>query len=420
VQYHDTTNSNLHATSDSNGIFRISFTVPEFPASSIAYYTLDMNDPNTNWSTTANGSYSMNTAAASGSVPVLYYSQGLGGRGSYLKLTSPTMPAIIFVGGGYELDSLHGVSQVDDATTGFLDYLAAAGFNVIAPVGWYVPSFPSFPLVLGALLKHGFLMSQIYLIGWSAGGVASAWALTHDFQRILNLAVIMDAELTGPTEAGTHTDPSVFTTAQISNQVSVPHLLVWGEGDSGTISIQTAGQWFKNAQPGLSRVDPFSYSHTWLGTPAESLIRQDIVSFFKAGNIGTVAGVPLNSAQTSATVQVTSNNLIGNVGYNSTSMLIKISITDQSMPVGSIDLVIPKTLLNGEPIVISGEGTFTPSTFTDANNYYVFFTYTDGTNGVVIGGQNSIPEFSTVLLLQVSMGLLVFAAVYAARKGRRR
>ena len=117
----------------------------------------------------------------------------------------------------------------------FLNYLASAGFNVIAPVGWYVPNVPSFPLVLGALLKHGFLMSQVYLIGWSAGGVASAWALTHDSKRILNLAVIMDAELTEPTETGTHTDQSVFTTASISNQVSIPHLLVWGKDDSGTV-----------------------------------------------------------------------------------------------------------------------------------------------------------------------------------------
>ncbi|MGA2460702.1 MAG: alpha/beta hydrolase [Candidatus Bathyarchaeia archaeon] len=415
VQYNDPTN-NLHATSDSNGVFRFSFTVPQFPSSSIAYYSLEMNDPTTNWAATSNGSYSTNTASASGNVPVLYYSQGLGGRGSYIQLTSPTLPAVIFVGGGYELDSLHGVSQLDDATTGFLNYLAAAGFNVIAPVGWYVPNVPSFPLVLGALLKHGFLMSQVYLIGWSAGGVASAWALTHDFQRILDLAVIMDAELTGPTETGTHTDPSVFTTASISNEVSIPHILVWGKDDSGTISVQTAGQWFKNAQPGLTRLDPLPYSHTWLGTSTEPLIRQDIVAFLKTGHVGNLATVPLNLPQVPTTVQITSNNQVSNVVYNSTSMLLRISTTDQSNPIGVMDMVIPKTLLNGEPVVISGSDTFSPSTFTDANNYYVFFTYTNSATEILIGGQNSVPEFRTTLLIQVSVGLLVFAALFAARK----
>jgi pimeloyl-ACP methyl ester carboxylesterase len=415
VQYIDPTN-NLHAMSDSNGVFRFSFTVPEFPSSSTAYYSLEMNDPTTNWSATSNGSYSMNTASASGSVPVLYYSQGLGGRGSYIQLASPTLPVVIFVGGGYELDSLHGVSQLDDATTGFLDYLAAAGFNVLAPVGWYVPDVPSFPLVLGALLKHGFLMSQVYLIGWSAGGVASAWALTHDFHRILNMAVIMDAELTGPTETGTHTDISVFTTASISNQVSIPHLLVWGQDDSGTISIQTAAQWFKNAQPGLSRVDPLPYSHTWLGTSAEPLIRQDIVAFFRAGQVGNFATVPINTVQAPVVVQITSNNPVRNVAYNSTVMLLNITTAAQSNPIGTIDIVIPKAALNGEPVVMSGGKILSSSTITDANNYYVFFTYTDDPLDILIGGQSSVPEFSTVPLVQVSMGLVIFAVVIRGKK----
>jgi hypothetical protein len=418
VQYLDPTN-NLHATSDSYGVFRFSFMVPQFPSSSIAYYTLQMNDPTTNWGATSPGSYSTNTASSSGEVPVLYYSQGSGGRGSYIQLISPTQPAIIFVGGGYELDSLHGVSQLDVATTGFLNYLAAQGFNVLAPVGWYVPNVPSFPLILGALLKHGFLMSQVYLIGWSAGGVSSAWALTHDFQRILNLAVVMDAELTGPTETGTHTDLSVFTTASISNQVPIPHLLVWGKDDSGTISVQTAGQWFKNAQPGLARLDPLPYSHTWLGTSTEPLIRQDIVAFLKTGHVGSFSTVPLNPPQALTTVQITSNNQVSNVFYNSTSMLLRISTTDQSNPIGVINIVIPKTLLNGEPVVIAGSNTFSPSTLTDLNNYYIFFTYPSSATQILIGGQSSVQEFSAVLLLQVSMGLSVFAAIIRRKKNRR-
>jgi hypothetical protein len=416
VQYHDSMNS-LNVVSEPKGVFRISFTIPEFPDSNIAYYTIDMTDPSTNWGATANGSYSMNTAGASGSAPVIYYSQGLGGRGSYLKLTSPTMPAVIFVGGGYELDSLHGDSQLDDATTGFLDYLATAGFNVVAPVGWFVPDVPSFPLVLGALLKYGFLMSQVYVIGWSAGGVASAWAITHDYHRILNLGVIMDAELTGPTETGTRTDFSVFTTALISNQAAIPHLLVWGEDDSGTISIQTVGQWVKNSQPGLARVDPLPYSHTWIGTTVEPLVRQDIVSFFKSGNIGNFAVIPINSAQTPTTVQITTNIAIGNMNYSPSSMLLKMNVTGLSTQIGVVNLFIPKNLLDGEPVVTIGGNTFAPSTYEDPEGYYVFFTFTTTPDSILVGGQNSLPEFPSIPIILATMIMFAFISAAITRKG---
>jgi hypothetical protein len=364
----------------------------------------------------------MNTAAASSTLPVLYYSEGLGGRGSFVDLISPTLPAVIYVGGGYELDSLHGVGQLDDATTSFLNYLATSGFNVIAPVGWYVPDYPSFPLTIAALLKYGFLINQVYLIGWSAGGVASAWALTHDFHRILNLAVIMDAELAGPTETGTHTDLSVFTTAQSSSQVSIPHLLVWGADDSGPISIQTAGQWFKNAQPGLVRVDPHPYSHTWLGSSAEPLVRQDITSFFKAGNVGSFEAVPSNSAQTPVAMQVTTNNALGGINYNSSSRAIKISVSNQANAIGVLNLVVPRVLLNGDPVIISGKGNLAPSTFGDANNYYIFFSYTNSTGGIIVSGQNSIPEFPSLassLVTTVMLFMLLFP-VFTRKKPERR
>jgi len=131
--------------------------------------------------------------------------------------------------------------------------------------------------------------------------------------------------------------------------------------------------------------------------------------------------VPLNLPQVPTTVQITSNNQVSNVVYNSTSMVLRISMTDQSNPIGVIDMVIPKTLLNGEPVVISGSDTFTPSTLTDANNYYVFFTYTNSATEIFIGGQNSVPEFSSVPLLLAAMVFfaLFFATIVRGREARR-
>jgi len=414
VQYHDNLANDKNYTTDSRGVFILSFTTPNFPASSTVSYTITMKDAVTTWGVTVTDSYSIN--AVSGDIPVLYSSEMTGGRGSYVKVSSPNLPAIIYIGGGYELDFLHGLNQLDPGTTSFLDFMRTAGFNVVAPVGWFSPDLPAFPLVIGALLKYGFLINHVYLIGWSAGGVAAAWALTNDFNRIFDQGVIMDAELTGPSETATRTPYSVFTTAQFSGQVSIPHLLVWGKDDSGSISIQGAGEWLRHAKEGFVRIDAFPYSHTWIGTATEFPIRSDLVAFFKNGLASKGIVMNVGNNVTDSPVKVVTNSELANLTYSADAKVFSMTVTGESGTIGVINMIIPKALLNGEPIVIIDSVSLTPAYSEDSKDYYVFFSYTHSSHTVLVGGKNSIPEFPSNITQLIVFMLLVACFASASRK----
>ena len=414
VHYHQT-GLDKNVTTDSSGIFQFSLVIPQIQGGSVIGYTVSMNDSSTNWHDGLADAYAVSSGPQSGNLPVLYYNQW-GGRGSYISLNSPKEPAIIYVGGGYETDYLHGATPLDSATLSFLDYLKGIGFNVIAPAGWVVTDVPSFPLVIGALLKHGFAFSKVYLLGWSAGGVASAWALTRDFNRVFDLAVIMDAELTGPSENTTKTDYSVFSTAQFAGQVGVPHLLIYGKDDTGAIGVQTAAQWVSHAQFGLTRLDVLSYSHTWLGTSIESVIRNDLVTFYTNATVGSnfSANVGGNS-----TIRITSRSGVRSVSYNPSQRTLNLATSGQSgaiMP-GVINLAVPISLIDGEPAATIDNNTIDSSFSKVGGYYYVFLTYPDGSHTILVGGKNTIPEFPYSILI---LALVLIATLNWTKRLRTR
>jgi hypothetical protein len=278
-----------------------------------------------------------------------------------------------------------------------LDYLASSGFNVVAPLGWYVDEVPSFPLVIGALMKNGFLVNKVLVMGWSAGGIVAAWALTHDSNHIINLGVVMDAELTGPSEPSTRTEPSIFETAQLAGQVSVPHLLVWGMGDSGAIGIQSAGEWFKNAGRQLVRVDPLPYTHDWLGTSTEAIVRADVISFLKNGTVGTTLPLEITDGNVTSVAYLLSNAEPRNATYTQNPGIIQMTV-ENSPPLGVINLVLPKVAIRGAPVILLDGSARDASYFQDENNYYLFYAYPQGTHSIIFGGQEAIPEFPSMPL----------------------
>lgn len=393
VQYHDV-RTDQNTTTDLHGIFRFAVTIPTDAGSSVTTFRITFDDDAaTGWSATVTDSYSVETGPTSTNTPVLYDSGGTGGiLGAYIRLSAAPLPLVIFVGGGYELDFLHGVNQLDESTSAFLDYLAASGFNVIAPIGWYVKDVPSFPLIIGALMRYGFLLNKVFVMGWSAGGIVAAWALTHDFNRIINSGVVMDAELTGPSEPSTRTEYSVFTTAQLAGQVSVPHLLVWGKGNSGMISIESAGQWFKNAGRQLVRVDPLPYTHDWLGTSAESMVRADVTAFLKNGTVGTALPVTIATGNVTSFAYVISKGKVTNVTYLQNSGAVQVSVEDSQGP-GIINLVFPRSTVMGPPVLLLDGNVQDASHFQDETNYYLFYAYPPGTHIITISGGEAVPEF---------------------------
>ena len=214
IQYSDPAlfpNSTQNTTSDTNGAWHLSVTMPTTNGGTATIFTITMTDSAASWSATLEDSYAY--TSPSGDIPALYESEFQGRMNAYINYQSVGFPAIIFLSGGYDQPILSGVSELDQNTVTVLTSIANAGYNLIAPIGWFVHDLPIFPFILAALLKYGMGISQVYLIGWSAGGTVAAWTLTHDNYRIFDLGVMMDAELEGSANS-TQTDPSVFKTAQ--------------------------------------------------------------------------------------------------------------------------------------------------------------------------------------------------------------
>jgi hypothetical protein len=421
-------NSSLVSTlTDSNGAFHLHTNIPA-NASSQIQFTINLSDPATSWSQLLSDSFPTPSPTRHSPFPVLYESdQPLPRMQAVLNLESHSVngalnPIIIYVSGGYEQPALHGVPSFDQSTMNFLTTPAGSGFNVAAPVNWQSTalgptSFPIFPFIIAALFKYGFRASQVYLLGWSAGGTIAAWALTHDIHRLFDLGVIMDAELNGPENASL-TDSTVFSTLASAGQVGVPHLLIWGANEGGANSIQYAMQWARNAAPGLARLDAFGYSHVWTGTVVQPLIAEDVLGFFSANphSVGTISHIELGNL----TMQVLTNSQINATSsvYDPQRKVITLQVTGESGTVGSLNAVIPKSSIDGEPAVfLDGNPTDAPYA-SDANNYYIYLSYTHSAHSIVIGGQNNLPEFpdqATWLLLMVALSLLLLNLIKRQR-----
>jgi len=419
VQYQDTAvrngNGLSNSTTDANGAFHLSTTMPVTENPNPIRFTLIMNDPNGGGSQTAVGTYPATRTSPSGDVPALYNSQ-LGGRtDAYLNIQSLGSPAVMYISNGYDEPILHGVSSLDQGTTDLLTGLANKGFNVIAPIAWFAEDFPFFPFELAAMLKYGFHVSQVYIIGWSAGGTVAAWNLTHDLYGLFNLGVVMDAELIGATNQ-TQTDPSVFKTAQSPESVKIPYLLIWGVNEGGSTSIQSAMLWARRAQNNLVRLDPFAYSHQWIGTDVEDKILADILAFFNTQTTGTLSLLQSNSGNTQI---LTDSQVLTNNPYDSLRREYALNITGQNDTIGSMNLAIPISSIDGQPVVLFDRNAISAAYSSDATNYYIYFTYTHSTHTILVVGQNDIPEFVANPSIVAAALLLCMLIMIASRKRSR-
>lgn len=425
IQYHDSSQPqgiNLNATTDSNGAFTLTTTMPQGSYPNSIQFTLTFTDTTSSWNTNVSDNFPSPSSAPLGTFPALYASSlGVGRSNVYYNIQSPSLPAVLYIGAGYEQQILHGVASLDTGTKNFLDTLASKGFNVIAPIGWFVNNLPIFPFVLGALLKNGFHMSQVYLIGWSAGGNVAAWTLTRDLNSIFDLGVVMDAELNGSMNQ-TLTDPSVFTALQAAGSVKIPHLLIWGQNEAGATSIQNAMNWTLKAPSGLARLDPFAYGHEWLGTSVEGQITGDIVAFFNARGVGT-----LNRLQAgNITYQVLTNSQLNmsTVSYDANKKTFLLQTSGQDGTTASLNIVVPISSVDGPPVILLDNNIVSARYTSDTNNYYIYMTYTQSSHTVLIGGQNAVPEYPSLAVtfqLLLSLCLLVlFTSIRKAKKKLRR
>lgn len=421
IQYEDLNEYIIaNATTDSAGGFRLSTTIPNPGYPNSIGFIITMTDNAIRWSQAVSDSFSSPLTSPSGDFPALYDSQVNGRANSYINIQSPgAYPGVIYLSGGYKQPVLEGVSVLDQATTDFLGSLAEAGFNVVAPIGWFAANTPNFPYVLATMLKYGFHIRQVYLIGWSAGGTAAAWVLIHDAYALFNLGVIMDAELDG-TQNQSQTSASVFSTVNDAATVTIPHLLIWGETEAGTTSIQSAMLWVMKAKEGLARLDAFPYSHQWIGSAAESEVFEDIVGFFDQQNVGTLNR--LQSGNVTFRILTNSQFELANHVYDPNAKTFTFQLAGESGTTGSLNVVIPKSSINGQPVVLFNNSVVDMTYSSDSVNYYIYVTYSQSSHAVVIGGQNSVPEFaidSRSWLMTFLISFVVLAA-FQRRLARRK
>jgi len=99
------------------------------------------------------------------------------------------------------------------------------------------------------------------------------------------------------------------------------------------------------------------------------------------------------------TIAIYSNSSTANISFDPDSRLLKFTISGTIGTVGAVMVVIPKTLLDGTPIVLV-DNVEVPSTFYENSTYYfVQFTSPLSLRTVTVGGSNTIPEFASNLIL---------------------
>jgi hypothetical protein len=184
---------------------------------------------------------------------------------------------VLYVGGGVvggiggvtPIDGYSDVSDWNSGTNRLIHDLVQNGFNVVIPSGpWDGVSFPS--EVVSYLRDLG--KDKFYAIGHSAGGVVIASNII-DHPDLFSKAVIADAPLTEESTGFYFTDLSIR-----SENVRIPHLLVWGRGDEQA-SLGNAYAWMDHANQNLATLKIYDCDHDWAGTTAEADVRKQIISF---------------------------------------------------------------------------------------------------------------------------------------------
>jgi hypothetical protein len=262
------------------------------------------------------------------------------------------------------------------------------------------------------MLKYGFQMSHLYLLGCSAGGSLAAWTLTRDLNHIFTLGVIMDADINGPMNQ-TLTNPQVFNTLQSAASISAPHILIWGSSDSG---IQSAMMWAKKNP--IARLDHFTYAHQWIGSNIEPEVVTDIVTFFNSGTSGI-----RNSQQLDGyTFQALTNSQLNQttLTYDSRRQAYSFEVTGQDGTIGSLNLVIPISSINGQPVVLVDGIVVSSLYMSDTSDYYIYLTYEQSSHQILVAGQNTVPEFpGAQYVLQITLMACILIIASSLRKKTR-
>jgi hypothetical protein len=240
------------------------------------------------------------------------------------------------IGGPIPIDGYSNATATDTASYRLMHDLVSNGFGVVIPLGpWQGLDFPS--KLISYLRTQG--QNRFYAIGHSAGGVVVANSiLAHP--GMFSKAVVEDAPLTLQSTGFYFTDLSIR-----SGTVTIPHLLVWGRGDNQA-NLENAYAWMDHANQSLATLKIYDYNHDWAGTPAENLVRNQILNFLLDKPQASAMTTILPSSLASSSPLDLQSNFVPSASFVLSIVLIGTSFTSLplSLALGRTSKSSPKKI----------------------------------------------------------------------------
>jgi len=118
--------------------------------------------------------------------------------------------------------------------------------------------------------------------------------------------------------------------------------------------------------------------------------------------------------------EISSNASITNVAYDSAQRLLIFNAAGPDGTTGFSSILMSKSLIDGAPVALIENGDIAPIDFSVSSNqthYLVSFAYPLSSRTVIVGGSNTIPEFSSTI---APILLSIVAAAVAVSSFRRR
>ncbi|MBT0160850.1 hypothetical protein G4O51_12795 [Candidatus Bathyarchaeota archaeon A05DMB-2] len=162
-----------------------------------------------------------------------------------------------------------------------------------------------------------------------------------------------------------------------------------------------------------------TYKGHKIGEKTALVIRSDMLyAFDPNGRIGTYNYL-IEFEGGFFPVSISANSTISNFSFNQSIREISFNVTGQDGTVGFCNLTFPSTLVQNLwqgtfTVLVDGKQPMHISTLTDGTYTYVYFTYVHSEHEVVI-----IPEFSSLVILPLFMGVTLLTIMLRRRKHSR-
>jgi len=162
-----------------------------------------------------------------------------------------------------------------------------------------------------------------------------------------------------------------------------------------------------------------TYKGHKIGEKTALVIRSDMLyAFDPNGRIGTYNYL-IEFEGNFFPISLFTNSTISNFSFNESLKEISFNVTGQDSTIGFCNLTLPNTLVQNLwqgtfTVLVDGEQPMHISTWTDGTYTYVYFTYVHSEHEVMI-----IPEFSSLIILPLFVGVTMLTIMFGRRKHSR-